>query len=179
MVVQIADHDKHVVRIDGSRRTTVRNRRFLRKMGSARKPPPTHLPPARDILSPCPVQLPPPPQFPSPATTTPPMGILHQRGSSRATDDNSPPAQGSDTPFLTPGSSPTFRDTRKRLSFPDSPREARVDNWRLEPTPARDAGPTTPSPPPATPPSAPKRPRREARPPARYNPEEFELGSPS
>ena len=181
VVVQIADHDQHVIRMDGSRRTTVRNRRFLRKMGtSAGKTTPTHLPPARESLPTCPVQpLPPPSPAPLPAPVTPNTGILRQPGSFRAPGDHSPPAQGPDTPFVTPGSSPPLRDARRRVSFPDSPGDARRDSWSLEPTPAREAGRAAPEPTPASPPPMPRRPRRETRPPARYNPEEFELGSPS
>ena len=171
-VIEVRQHDQYVVRVDGSGRVTLRNRKFLRKyipvsppthrlsidsdLPTASRSPtgPSASPPTPVASAPAPLDLPqPPPGFTSATPASPPPGSTPPSpGSASAHPDSASPPPGSASPppgsvSPPPGSaSPPPGSTGQRT--PGS----------TPPSPARQ------SPPPATP----RRTSRISRRPERY-----------
>ena len=94
-IVEVRQHDQYVIKIDGSNRTSLRNRKFLRKFLPAKaKPPPrlitedlVHLPepPAPTLIDPTP-----------PCASTPPTTTLEPTGQTPSRPSSAPncPNQG-------------------------------------------------------------------------------------
>ena len=151
-VVESVGHDQYRVKVDGSGRITLRNRRFLRAFTAATptirpQQPPAHQPPSSANRCPRP-QPPVPPQAPA---------------ESMPTTDATPnaPTVVPDPAPMSPPAGPAQDDS----PTPDT-------ESRDHPSPASaDEDSSTPITPPRPPPDPAPRPRRVTQPPKRYEPE--------
>ena len=151
-VVESVGHDQYRVKVDGSGRITLRNRRFLRAFTAATptirpQQPPAHQPPSSANRCPRP-QPPVPPQAPAESMPT-----------TEATP-NAPTVVPDPAPM-----SPPARPAQDDSPTPDT-------ESRDHPSPASaDEDSSTPITPPRPPPDPAPRPRRVTQPPKRYEPE--------
>ena len=149
-VIEVRQNDQYVVRVDGSGRVTVRNRKFLRKYEPVVRPPP-RLSIDVDVWGPngrqpSPPQPPPPPPT---AVVSPPLPPA------RAASSPPPPMPAVPAPAELPSAPPT----------PSTPSQPRRSPSLSVPTPPAPPHSVT-STPAAVPPAAPRRSSRDRRPPA-------------
>ena len=116
IVVQVGDNDQYIVMVDGSRRLTLRNRRYLRKMIAPA--PSTQLqPPAPLFAQPPVVQS---PQLPAAQSPQPPAAQSLQ-----------PAAQSPRPPVTTPVRQGPQQPDQQAARVPGRPKKQRVFNFML------------------------------------------------
>ena len=131
-VVEVRQHDQYVVRVDGSGRVTLRNRKFLRKYIPVQPP----LPPRSLNLD---VQhKDPPTQAPTPPIQ-PVIGMVPRRHSPETctpeviTPEMREPIISTDVPPLEPEATPTPDQTPPPMSGPPEPRRSARSNRGVRP----------------------------------------------
>ena len=122
MVVEVRQHDQYGVKVDGTGRITLRNRKNLRKFGHASAPDKvvTQLPGPRP-----PVRAPPMPRPPTPKVASPP----------KPQPITSPPAIPALSPLGSPETSTPRRPMnppRRRVPF-EEPASVRIENEEVPP----------------------------------------------
>ena len=119
-VVEVHQYDQYVIKVDGSNRTTLRNRKFLRKYIPARKVAPTRQI-SSDLIPPQCVPL--QPVIPTPSLTVPPPGASLQAIAPYPTQlqvPAAPPPRGA-RPDETPRPSPDDAPAPRRSARPSHP----------------------------------------------------------
>ena len=147
VVVESLGHDQYRVKVDGSGRLTLRNRRFLRAYTSANPTIQQHVPEKPQNTSSTPYQR--------PQQNRCPGFLPTMADSTRATPSNDPPSGNEDQPSLENESQTSIGDTTA------------AQEPSVAPTPSA-APRATPA---LQPPHPPPRPGRVRRPPKRYEPE--------
>ena len=167
-VIEVRQNDQYVVRVDGSGRVTVRNRKFLRKYQPVVRPPP-RLSVDVDIWAPNSRSPSPPPSPTPPLTATPPPTAPAHDPSPPAPPTPAVPAQpASPSALPTPSTPPRPRPhaaSPSALPTPSTPPRPRLSPSRSVSVPPMSP-PMGPSPSAAVPPAAPRRSTRDRRPPA-------------
>ena len=167
-VVEVRQFDQYAIRIDGSRRVTLRNRKFLRKFVPVMEKQET----GRQYLPLLPI-APPIMSIPDPQITQPPTTPTQTQQHPKDTPDSSSEASTlPPTPATLPPNGTTPARTTPAMTTPARPTHARApqhgpaayDGGPIDtPAPAAPAAPPTPAPPLPTPSAGPEQ-RRSGRP---------------
>jgi len=132
-VVQVGDNDQCIVMVDGSRRLTLRNRRYLRKMLAPA--PSTHMQPPAALFSQPPLTQQPPathsPQPPTAQSLKPPVTQTPQPHVTQSPQPPAPSALSPSPPVSTPAQKSPQQPDQQAARAPGRPPKQRLFNFML------------------------------------------------